>query len=557
MQKTLPLVDFLKTFPEGSNPRPAQTEALEKISEHFSNGKKFVIACLPTGSGKSFIGASVARSASTIDEHRKNLINSYSIYDKDRDGNYKHEEDFLSGESFGSFILTVTKSLQDQYKELFPNTIIAKGKSNYACDIDPNVSVDFAPCLYQHKLKESCFAQNRCPYYKTRNEALMSLDPILNYRSFISLPRFLKKREVYICDEASDLESELVGHYSTTISYAQLVSENIDFNKLYTDDSNEAGKWVQGIYIKLKKELESLKDRLSTFSKTKQAEAINVREKQRLSKLTTTVTSLEDVIEFWDECEYLVEERTSEKVTFVPYDIRPLARRLFNGADRILMMSATITNPSEFTKSLGISEEEYGYVEVGSSFDPKKSPIMCSRKYSLSHNTLEKNLPSILDMAIEICKIHKGEKGIIHTHTNKITEALKKKVGKNSRFLFRQVGHNNEKIILDHKYRQDEDTILVSPSLDTGISLDDDLGRFQIIIKAPFLPLNSKRIKKIFDKNKKYYTMKMLDNLIQMCGRCTRSINDHSKTYILDANAVNTLMDNKKHLPKYFLERFL
>jgi Rad3-related DNA helicase len=277
---------------------------------------------------------------------------------------------------------------------------------------------------------------------------------------------------------------------------------------------------------------------------------------QRLGKLSSLVNSLSDIISYWDECEYLVENRDAEKVTFVPYDVRPLARKLFEGADMVLMMSATITNHTEFTKSLGITEAEYEYIEVGSSFDPKESPIKCSKAFNLSYKTMDRDLPKVLDMVSQICDAHKGQKGIIHTHTNKITEALKKKIGTNDRFLFRQIGTSNEEILEIHKNSSDA-TILVSPSLDTGISLDDDLGRFQIIIKAPFLPLSSKRIKKIFDKNKKYYAMKMLDSLVQMCGRCTRSIEDHSTTYILDGSAFNSIIDNKRHLPKHFLDRFL
>ena len=49
----------------------------------------------------------------------------------------------------------------------------------------------------------------------------------------------------------------------------------------------------------------------------------------------------------------------------------------------------------------------------------------------------------------------------------------------------------------------------------------------------------------------------MLDNLVQMCGRCTRSIEDHSVTYILDGNAVTSILDNKRYLPKHFLERLV
>jgi Rad3-related DNA helicase len=112
-------------------------------------------------------------------------------------------------------------------------------------------------------------------------------------------------------------------------------------------------------------------------------------------------------------------------------------------------------------------------------------------------------------------------------------------------------------MLLEEHKSNEEATILVSPSLDTGISLDDELGRFQIIIKSPYLPLGSKRIKKMFEKNPKHYTMKMLDKLIQMSGRCTRSKNDYSVTYILDGVAVDVIMREKTNLPKHFLERFV
>ena len=170
---------------------------------------------------------------------------------------------------------------------------------------------------------------------------------------------------------------------------------------------------------------------------------------------------------------------------------------------------------------------------------------------------MERDLPKIIKLAVDICDKHKGEKGIIHTHTNQITEALKKKIKNNPRFLFREMGLTNENIIEEHKERKLDDTILVSPSLDTGISLDGDLGRFQIILKAPYLPLGSKRIKKMFERNPKHYIMKMLNTLIQMCGRCTRSVEDHSTTYILDGTAVKAVLTNKHHLPKHFLDRFM
>jgi ATP-dependent DNA helicase DinG len=547
--------NFLKFFPDKDVARPQQTKALNEISRIFSSKKKFVIACLPTGSGKSHIAASVARSTNEIDSFRKQLIESYSIYKKTKEGGFKYEDDFLDRNPFGSYILTVTKSLQDQYKNLFPDSTLIKGKSNYACDVDPSVTVNMAPCLFSSKQKEKCFSANRCPYYEARKNAFMSIDPILNYRSFISLPDFLRKRQIYICDEASDIESELVGHYSTTILYSQLKAQNIEFQKLKSEDSKTAGQWLYNIYLKIKNEVDSIRLKLSKSSSSRDESMLD-REVQRFSKLSDLLNTLEDVVTYWEECEYIVETKDAEKAVFIPYDIKPLAEKLFKGADKVLMMSATISNHREFSKSLGISENDYEYIEIPSAFDPKKSPIKTSRKYSLTYKNKNKDLPSIIETAIELSNHHKGEKGLIHTHTNQITEEFKRIAKDNPRFLFREAGVSNEDILEIHK-NSESDTILVSPSLSTGISLDDHLGRFQIILKAPYLPLSSKRIKKIFDKNPSYYSMKMLDTLIQMSGRCTRSIEDHAITYILDGNAVNPIIQNKHLLPKSFLERLL
>ena len=547
---------YLETFL--GTPRPQQKEALEKIDKAFSSGKKYVIACLPTGSGKSHIGVAVAASTKNVDQDRKNILENYGIYKRDRNGGYLYEDDFADKPSYGSYILTVTRSLQDQYQDLFKDIVLAKGKNNYNCDVDKNLSVDFAPCLFSANLREDCFSKNRCPYYKSKNEALLSQYSVLNYRYLISLPPYLRRREIFVCDEASQIEDELVGQYSVTVPYSFLASENIPFKKLITDDSNEAGRWLQDIYILLKDELADLKHRVSLLSqKNNSFSGIQFKQMQRLSKMTGMVNTIGDVVESWQECEYMVEKKDSESVTFTPYDIRPLAKRIFDYADKVLMMSATISNPKEFAKSLGIKENDFEYIEIKSTFDAQKSPIFCSTKYNLSYVNMAKDLPRVLDLALQICNNHKGEKGIIHTHTNQITESLKKKIrNQNRQFLFREPGTSNEDIVKIHKDEIGNDTVLVSPSLDTGLSLDGDLGRFQIIIKAPYMPLGSKRIKKMFEKNKEHYSMKMLDSLIQMCGRCTRSSEDHSITYILDGVAVKAIMNNKKNLPKHFLDRF-
>jgi Rad3-related DNA helicase len=120
--------------------------------------------------------------------------------------------------------------------------------------------------------------------------------------------------------------------------------------------------------------------------------------------------------------------------------------------------------------------------------------------------------------------------------------------------LYREEGTTNESIIKEHILRTDS-TVLVSPSLTMGLDLKGELGKWQIIIKLPYLPLGNKRIKMLADKDKDWYRMKMLITLIQAAGRCTRTKEDESCTYILDGLASKIINDCKDKLPKHFLDR--
>jgi Rad3-related DNA helicase len=549
--KTLEDKSLSSHFPSNSTPRLQQVEALEKIQKCFASNKKYVIACLPTGSGKSHIGVTVGNSTRDMSYKLKSLINDYSVYKKNKNGDYIHESDFLNADPSSSYILTITKSLQDQYQNLFNDIPTIKGKNNYQCDVDSAYSAENAPCLFSKKLKQNCFDCDRCPYYKARNNALSSKTPILNYRVFFNLPSFLRKREIYICDEASGLEDELVSKYTFELKYSQIDNENIKYKKILTDDSKSVLFWLQDVYVQLENRVESIKTTLNDMDSGDKA---YFKEMQKLSKLNRIFNSLQETLEYWDSSSYLVEKRDSDSLVLCPYDIKPIAKNIFSGADKVLMMSATLSNHKEFAKSLGI--DDYEYFESESTFDPKKSPIFCSKKFKLSYNTMEQNLPHVLDAAVSLCDKHSNEKGVIHTHTNFIANKLQFKTRNNSRFLFKDISSTNEEMLNVHK-NTNEPTVLVSPSLDTGISLDDDLGRFQIILKSPYLPLSSKRIKKMMDANPKHYTMKMLNKLIQMCGRCTRSSGDYSITYILDAVIVDAIMREKQNLPKHFLDRLV
>ena len=147
-----------------------------------------------------------------------------------------------------------------------------------------------------------------------------------------------------------------------------------------------------------------------------------------------------------------------------------------------------------------------------------------------------------------------NDKGVIHTHTNDITELIHKRFRKDSRFLFRTGDMTNENILLDHK-DSNEPTILVSPSLAFGIDLPDDLCRFQIVVKLPYPSLGDKRIGKLAKESPDWYTSKMFTKLIQMSGRGTRNIDDYSTTFVLDGNFIRVVSYNIDKLPEHFRSR--
>ena len=88
-----------------------------------------------------------------------------------------------------------------------------------------------------------------------------------------------------------------------------------------------------------------------------------------------------------------------------------------------------------------------------------------------------------------------------------------------------------------------------------GISLDDDLARFQIVVKAAYPSLGDKRTKELFDVDKGWYTNTMLSAFIQQCGRGTRSAEDYCATYVIDSNVKDVIVRNNKKLPKAFIDR--
>lgn len=534
-------MSIINYFPEGYDPSVQQTNALNKI-QHAFESSNVVILSAPTGTGKSFFASTLGNSAKKICANKLDMISSYKCFDVDQHGQYANDEQL---QPHGALTLTITKALQDQYTKLF-GCVTLKGKSNYKSTLAPEMDVEIESAVIPRKLLHQHRLSDACPYHNDRRDLLTDQFGATNYKMYLSLPSHVKHREYIICDEASELEDELVSQCSCTINYDIASKFNLNFKKLITDEPTAAHAWLDDLAQQLQEQRTYLQHTLQKRTEW------NAREQTRYRYINQMHSHVTTCLNNFYDCEYVIEKRATH-VTFTPLYINTLASNIFDHGEKILLMSATIIDHKKYAKNLGI--KDYTYIEVESEFDSKKSPIYVSKKYPLSKQTINTYLPRIITNIQQLLDHHSDEKGVIHTHTHDITQRVYESLDP-SRLLYREPGVTNEDILKQHA-ETDQPTVLVSPSLTYGIDLKDDLARFQIIVKLPYLPLQDKRIQKLFKSDSEWYENKMLNTLVQSCGRATRGKDDYSTTYILDGNIVKVLHRCRGKLPNHFVQRFI
>lgn len=537
------MTNLLLSFPEDYTPTTQQVKILSAIDKHINNGVKFVVVNAPTGAGKSFIPKTISNAVDGPSDRYKSCVDNYSIFSDEG-------SELIEGEApFGVYALTITKALQDQYKDTFKDTGILKGQSNYTCALDDNMSVDIAPCIYVKGLKNDCWKSNKCPYYNTRNEMLKSTFASLNYSMFFSLPDHLKKRKILVCDEGSELEEQLVGQFSCEIDIPFLVKTGTALTSFPTQETpTKVVAWLNELIGSVDQNIGEYKQ----YLKESKGSSDYYKKTGEYTKLSNLQGSLQILVATYHDSEYII-EKENKIIKFTPLKVDKLAQYIFNYADHVIIMSATIIDHKSFCKSLGIPK--YEYIEVDTEFDHTKGPIHIMTSQKLNYANLKDMLPKLASQVSSILAEHKSDKGIIHTHTQYIADYIRDNVKSGGRLLCREAGVKNEEILNKHEKSKDP-TVLVSPSMTYGVDLKGDLAKFQIILKAPWLPTKAKRVERLMKLDKQWYTNKMLCALVQACGRGIRSKDDECVTYILDGSIYDVILRNTNKLPTYFVDRF-
>ena len=311
-------MDLRNYFPEGYTPTIQQSKALDDIQEAFTCTDTVIITA-PTGTGKSFLGSTLASSASLISEDKKEQIYNYTAFDVDHHGQFSNSEELAA---HGGLILTITKALQNQYVDLFSCPSL-KGKNNYMSTIDSTMDVEIESAVIPRKILHNHRINHKCNYYNDRRDLLTSQLGVTNYRMFMNLPDHVKKRDYIICDEASELEDELVSQCSCIIDYEKLKRVGININKLNSSETLAVYTWLDDLVQTLQEQRIFLQ---RTLQKKTQWSPKSQTKYRFINQLLSYVTVCAN--NFY-ECEYVV-EKDYNHVSLTPLYVNSLAKNILS-----------------------------------------------------------------------------------------------------------------------------------------------------------------------------------------------------------------------------------
>lgn len=562
------------------------------LKSFYLDDKQYVLLNAPTGSGKSMIGLLVSISVNYLSKYNDNAGDDSQIG--------------------CSYYLTSTKSLQEQMDadiekfKIGDFANVLKGTGSYDCTYgnwmmsNEGRLTNFERQTYKDAWcqcidkKDRCMTQFAkceitCPYENQRITTSKSNCAVLNYHYFLTFNRssynpYFAKRELTICDEAHLLPS-IVEDFCSMDFNVNLLQKIRNFCSFYqTGQTNSDDTLLHLItvlptiedwfkkpinYDNFKMFVDDYDDFLEAALSFVKSKINKSNPDTTINKLVVSIKSATDIVQNINNIissnikNIYIESSTTESVyykhTIKNLNETELVRENFlKKTDKLLLMSATLGNLSEFATIMGLEHEKTAKFSIKSSWSFDKSPIYLTDSGYLNYSNFEKNIGKVLDDCLIICNLyHPNDKGIIHTATFNINDKLKNLINSlpddkysefKSRFLFYSNSEEKEKNI-DKLKNNDYPYIIVGPSLCEGIDLNDDNGRFNILIKVPYPQINAMTKRKM-DVSPLWYKRNTIEKILQSIGRTNRNANDYSDVYLLDKCFDKLVYDMDEHITK-------
>ena len=476
-------------------------------------------------------------------------------------------------------IITNSKILQDQYSSTYESIADLKGKENYECS---SYACSCAQGAEFNRLnKTSC---ESCPYSAARESYISSGVSLTNFYLYILYAMYNQKlmeardARVLIVDEAHDFDDIMSSFISIKITESVIkrfsfsnehdlisrlkavttINGYVDFLRYFNNEVVTTMEQMEKGMSKAERDVVQDKRDLK-INKVLNGKNSDVK----LMQLVTDLKQYQMKIELFlteykaNPNTWVLEPSYNEKLRQKELSLEPiwaydyLDKYVFSHYDMVFLMSGTILDKNLFCQLNGLDVTKAAYHSIESPFPVKNRPIIYMPIGKMSFKNKEETFQRYIPYIKKIMNKYAGQKGIIHTNSFELSNWIQKSI-KDKRFVFHDSTNKDE--MLRMHCETDKPTVLVSPSMDTGVSLDDDLARFQIIAKVPYPSLGSQKNKMRQSNNPDWYAWKTVSGFIQMTGRPVRSIDDYADTIIIDGSFGDVLRHSSHFLPNWIQE---
>lgn len=513
--------------------RPSQIRALEVIEKAVADGIRYIVIEAPTGVGKSGIAEAVAEWAAA----------GAGVG--------------MGAEQPGAYILSTQKSLTEQYMKDFGagawcdrGLVEMRGRANFTC-IEGAGDCGTGKLMGCEETEKPIFASldhpetTECPYKLARRTFMQSPTGVTNFAYFLASTAYagdsFPRRTFLIVDECHNAEKELLGFFEVELPTRRARELGIaSFPDMEPNDKAPVVSWLTDVFIPTAeaKIVEARQEAMKWKDLDKDQSLRFIRKASGLQELVDKMGTFLGMAEA-DWFVYVDRDldKVPERLIFKRLSAAAIAEPLlFKKGAFVLLMSATILDTNTFLRNLGIDSRDAAVLRLDSEFPISNRPVLYWGAGDMRHACIEKSLPKVAARVADILDRCPTVKGIIHTHSYKIQQAVVTHLHR-TKHARRVITHSSEKgsreAAIARHTSSPEPTVLVSPSMYEGLDLKGDLSRFQIITKVPY-PMMDPYIMARKERDPQWYILQTGLSMIQASGRSVRTVDDWAVTWILD-----------------------
>ncbi len=574
----------------GATPYPHQREVFALIEQARIDkpDAKFIILRMPTGSGKSAIAMTLAGQAGET-----HLLASHRFLQQQYLADFSHMN-LRNLWGRGHYTCQASANLME---------IDRDAGDFYSCTnciaylpgrkVDPEL--DGKKFIAKHCSEKTPGDAMLCPYQMAKAEAAEADIALSNFNSFhahFNYSGLFTKRPLMVIDEAHLLPDRLVSILEVPVQYLRrgkhprlyplpkqgdpptsvvawlerkllpLVAKELGYDRTDIPPMDEGNALRRKTLVQeVRKQLYAAIQAAPTMATLSASIPTSGSEEEKTikaAKLFLSLLALAPSYRAYPESWAVEQERNPDRVLFQPVRPGRLAHNiLFNAADEVVLMSATL-NKGPFLNDLGIREEEVRlFVDVPSLFSMKCRPLIYRPVGKMNRSQRDVTLPKMAKVIETLMTTeHAKHKGILHTHTFRNSADLKELLPKHlaDRIIWHERGGAPVDMLIDQFFRS-ENSWLASPSCSEGLDGRDNRVRAQVIMKAPYPNLGATRVqaRKALSDGNAWYGTQATNALIQAYGRGCRHRRDYCVTYVLDASVDYLVHSVRRNLPSWFL----